>query len=1082
MKAKSLTFLVVLCLGLAMLAGEAFSATAQKTSDGKWTRHISQDVLVDAPGFEFYQAPRPATKYLGGGAKLTCEDILPEVGVVIQHDQIGDTWYEYQKNASMSRMISVTNGGYRHVSWMYTAAEYPGTPRFVDADCKDPAGNWIGQGHADGGDVNSGYSCQTHLHNGISVICHHRTAGTPVWSSMLTFDDEVCGGFFTGHWDLPDFIVGAPSGEDGMWPKAEVLYNAEDGIDYIHIVMTEGNLTAGANLLAYERCFISPTNGDTLYCQSFVNAAPAIYALRKNQNGLGSFAPISHFDTSCSVSPVVAVSPVSKNVAVAYLRPACDGSCDYLENVAYFECNDNGDGWVSGTAWPPTINYITTFGCTGTERAYHDVSACYDYEDSLHVAYLTCGFDPEQPGYFQPGVARIYHWSKKAGSSMIHSNTQGTGADGGGHNCYLAKMSISAKDPIYHPGGDSVYMYCIWTGFDSSDNSANDFSNGDIYGSGSFDGGETWGGIFNLTNTQTPGCTPGNCVSEHWSSMAQNMYDGDLHIEYMCDLEAGGAIMDGTAWMSNPVMYLHLTEWEIGAEARGTYRIESPNVWYNPPLKIIPGGSETLIFKVLSIGNANLIWQASCPDPCVQGTGGGTLAPRDSATVTFTVVGSGEDCEGKFIDASIELTTNEGGGKTDYLPVQAVVARDYYECPTDEETVDTLYNGVLVLRVNANCGENISDSASFPDTAHDVFFEGGTIVATSVDEDTVGGRFMREDRHAGARDKLYREQCEPDWEPHFWIVYTKNVFMHDLEPPANYTWFWWEMSKQIKFFKPTAPEDYKRLVIKYIKVRRHDPPTWWPDQSAFVDYEDTYIGMAEDIDCPFDTLEGQNGRNYGGYDATNEIAYQRGFDWTGAHPDYNNYYAGMALADGGQLGESTIPYGSYCVRNDSSLYPQGGWGWDNVELYEFASSPGNTIVDPDSVVDRSYVFTARKIDAGSEAGKEAAFTMILGVAPLGLGQLQALIDTGRAIVAREAVPGHGFPAICGDVNGRDGVTAGDVVFLISYLFRGGDPPLCPINRGDVNSLNGVEAGDVVYLISYLFRGGPKPDCPGIWGP
>jgi hypothetical protein len=197
------------------------------------------------------------------------------------------------------------------------------------------------------------------------------------------------------------------------------------------------------------------------------------------------------------------------------------------------------------------------------------------------------------------------------------------------------------------------------------------------------------------------------------------------------------------------------------------------------------------------------------------------------------------------------------------------------------------------------------------------------------------------------------------------------------------------------------------------------------------------------------------------------------------HPAYNNYYAGMALAVG-QAGESIVPYGSYCVRNDSSLYPQGGWGWDDVELYGFASSAGNTVVDPDSVVDRSWVLTAGKIDAGSDEDAEATFTVILAAVPGGLSQLQAYIDTGRAIVAREGA--KGYPAICGDVNGLNAVEAGDVVFLISYLFRGGPAPLCPINRGDANSLNGVEAGDVVFLISYLFRGGPAPNCPGIWGP
>lgn len=64
----------------------------------------------------------------------------------------------------------------------------------------------------------------------------------------------------------------------------------------------------------------------------------------------------------------------------------------------------------------------------------------------------------------------------------------------------------------------------------------------------------------------------------------------------------------------------------------------------------------------------------------------------------------------------------------------------------------------------------------------------------------------------------------------------------------------------------------------------------------------------------------------------------------------------------------------------------------------------------------------------------------------------------------------------GDANGSGQAESGDVVYLISYLFRGGPPPE-PMAAGDPNASCAVEAGDVVYLISYLFRNGPAP-LPG----
>lgn len=64
----------------------------------------------------------------------------------------------------------------------------------------------------------------------------------------------------------------------------------------------------------------------------------------------------------------------------------------------------------------------------------------------------------------------------------------------------------------------------------------------------------------------------------------------------------------------------------------------------------------------------------------------------------------------------------------------------------------------------------------------------------------------------------------------------------------------------------------------------------------------------------------------------------------------------------------------------------------------------------------------------------------------------------------------------GDVNADGVIDVGDVVYLISFLYRGGDPPI-PEEAGDANCSGFVTVGDVVYLVNYLFRGGPPPGCP-----
>jgi hypothetical protein len=63
----------------------------------------------------------------------------------------------------------------------------------------------------------------------------------------------------------------------------------------------------------------------------------------------------------------------------------------------------------------------------------------------------------------------------------------------------------------------------------------------------------------------------------------------------------------------------------------------------------------------------------------------------------------------------------------------------------------------------------------------------------------------------------------------------------------------------------------------------------------------------------------------------------------------------------------------------------------------------------------------------------------------------------------------------GDANADGIVNIGDVVYLISYLYRGGPPPTPP-EVGDTNCDGIVDIGDVVRLIGYLYRGEPPPSC------
>ncbi len=65
--------------------------------------------------------------------------------------------------------------------------------------------------------------------------------------------------------------------------------------------------------------------------------------------------------------------------------------------------------------------------------------------------------------------------------------------------------------------------------------------------------------------------------------------------------------------------------------------------------------------------------------------------------------------------------------------------------------------------------------------------------------------------------------------------------------------------------------------------------------------------------------------------------------------------------------------------------------------------------------------------------------------------------------------------VCGDANGDGNVNVGDAVFLINYVFKGGQAP-DPIEAGDANGDGDVNVGDAAYIVFYVFRGGPPPVC------
>ncbi|UCB52540.1 MAG: FG-GAP repeat protein [Candidatus Zixiibacteriota bacterium] len=647
----------------------AFAASPLKRAG---IRHISEDVPLDGSTTDLSRSPSegPIDRCTEESkSRTSCADIDPEAGSIIQHDEIGQTEYEYQQNGSIGRMISIGPDGHRHFSWMSTIGVPPPLVRNVYSRCKNPSGGYSSTVGVDTAEYQApGFVNQSHTRYDQSVVIYHRTRqvlpGDPAPFCMLSADNYPCIGDYTNYFDLPDSVLDAESGEKGMWPRLAVKYDQGAGEDYLHVVVTEGNVEGGARrMMAYQRCYWA--SWGQLQCQNYVNGSTQTYVIELNQNYSDPARLIAHFDSTCSTDPVVEVSPVSERVAMAFVKPACDGTCDYLGDVAYVESMVNGDDWVDGSNYPPADSNITNYGCgyPEDERARYDLNACYDYQDSLHIVWSTVGF-PDL-GYADPGVSKLYHWSKETGTKMITSAVW-EGTNPGHYNANIAKMSISAVDPAFHPP-DSNFLYCIWVQFDSSDTSAGGYGNGDIYGAGSRDGGASWGPCYNLTNTKTPDCAAGDCLSEHWASLSQNMRDGNLHIQYVCDRDAGAASVYEGVRTENPVMYLELEAWDPGPSDPDTgmrvYTGEDADDWFGCSVSgagdVSNDGYDDLIIGAHRAGSGGKAYVLS-------GKNGASLWTFTAEGVSdwfgFSVSGAGDVDNDGYADVVIGAAYNNGGG------------------------------------------------------------------------------------------------------------------------------------------------------------------------------------------------------------------------------------------------------------------------------------------------------------------------------------------------------------------------------------------------------------------------------------
>lgn len=415
---------------------------------------------------------------------------------------VGSTQYDYQSNGSSGRRVALDSQGGVHFAWM-NGTSYPSS-REVDYNYVDAQGNWLmpEQGVTVSQSNGAGYVQLGLTSDNRAAVAYHQ------WNladySVLAVDAFPGSGIFE-YYDVPDMLA-----LRCYWP-----YIAVDRSDNFHVIVNEQ----------------VPNAGD-----------PQAMGYTRSVDGGQTWSTLVAVDTLMTLSGIMVSSPVSDKVAIVYTHPR-DFANQTHNDIYYIESADglNWD-WRNGK-----VN-VTEYGGAETYWGYIDVAAVYDYNDHLNIVWNA--FTSVNDTLYYPIL--LFHYSTSPGTISEITRSPDSWPDGGcstgAWNLPICKMSLGVE-------GEINALHVVYTAFDTADCSAGGFANGDLYWQYSVDGGAGWSHAVNLTDSHTPGCVPGDCDSDHWSSLAE-MVDGFLHIIYIDDKDAGGLPQTEGSVTDNPVLYL----------------------------------------------------------------------------------------------------------------------------------------------------------------------------------------------------------------------------------------------------------------------------------------------------------------------------------------------------------------------------------------------------------------------------------------------------------------------------------------------------------------------------------------------
>jgi len=971
---------------------------------------------------------------------------------------VGYTYYEYQHNSSIPRMIAndyQAGGGGKHFTFMELEAAEQTSNRFMDYNYRSPAGAWLGAQRISSPICRGGYTGLDIMKNSREVICFHYVnqcgSDPKTRASVLAIEPSTPGyNEFGTAFDLPDsgILVNGigPAASYGMWPHMAV-----DDSNRIHVVFQANLPNPGRAVLGYTR--VTELGATSVKCQ-----APGVPDQTITKGPFTTNTKAASFARTGVLSYVVATSPISPKVALVYSWPTLDTTQYQNGNdIYYIESTSGGNDWLASASFPAGTN-ITKFKKTDNYKAYADAAAVYDYNGNLHIIWNAHRLNTETGAYNADDVA-LMHWSKNTericGSDTLRYSIINAGewsAVAGGWNRNMGKMNAGVG---VSGGSNYNYIYCNWTQFNPNDLSKRSYTNGEIYVSVSTNSGLTWDAPRNVTNSPDPGCLVDDCDSDHWSSMAARV-DSFVYLQWINDRDAGSQVQDATDFTLNPVLYYRYPVWTPTAAARMDW---TPKNLAAPWISVPNLGSTTKKVSLSNIGTATLnigpvttgaswIGIGSYPASIAEGGCPGDL----NITINCGLYSE------TFLADSIRIQSNDGAGNSDiYVKVYVVVSNTY-----KEPKFKVAGNGNFVLTEsnlgnigNQDFGMNL-DTLATGDAVVNPIFDGSIILGQRTATDTVVGRYVFDQQYMLALDtfKVVTKAGVGSQ-----IIKKRYAPMNPM-PPEWSNWWCWGVEEYDVIFSSgaTTTEKERWLLLQYVKVFQYPPPTWWKlGFGCPGTVPDLYVGEAIDIDLPSDS----GSQNFAGFDQSLNLLYQQGYGAANL-----KYHLGLALRNP-NAATQPVAYGGHVLRNDEYVYPLNGYADDS--LYNVMSRGEWAVYDTTVLkrTDYDVVLTAGKIASHTPNLDTTRYNFVVAFSNDGLQKLKDLVKMTK----------------CGNAN-RDAAGAinlGDVIAVAQYVLSGGAQPW--LYMADVDGNCAVNLGDCIYLAKYVLGpslGDPKCNCEQKW--